>query len=238
VHCHILPAVDDGPQDLSESLGLARLLVEEGVTDVVATPHQLGRWDGTNRSADVRRAVGELQQQVHQAGIPLTLHAGGEVRLDERIPMLLKADQVMTLADHGRWLLLELPPAAAIAPKAVVTFLAQAGVGIILAHAERYDSLSGDPNAAQQWLESGAVLQVNAGSLLGGSGERAERAAWAWVERGWVSLLASDAHSTNTRRPRLAEALDAVVRRGGLETARRICIDNPARVLDRLETLG
>src|SRR5262245_47968493 len=235
VHCHILPGVDDGPQDLNESVALARMLVEEGVTDVIATPHQLGRWDGANTGPQVRQAVAEFQDDLNKSSIPLRIHPGGEIRLDERVPALLRSERVLTLADNERWLLLELPPSVAIAPKPLAAYLRQSGAGIVLAHAERYDCLSADANSAAAWIDEGIALQVNAASLLGGSGERARQAAWSWLERGWVSIIASDAHSTNTRRPRLAEALDAIVRRSGQDTAFRVCIDNPSRVLEGLE---
>ncbi len=237
VHCHILPDVDDGPADLAESLALARMLVEDGVTDVIATPHQLGRWDGANRAADIRRAVHALQQEINAGGIPLTLHSGGEVRLDERIPMLLRTDQVLTLADHKRWLLIELPPSVTLAPKALAAHIKPTGASIVLAHAERYDCLVNAAESAAAWVEQKIALQVNAASLLGGSGQRAQQAAWDWLARGWVAVIASDAHSTNTRRPRLAEAIDAIVQRVGHDCARRVCIENPLRVLEGRELL-
>jgi protein-tyrosine phosphatase len=235
VHCHILPGVDDGPQDLKESIALARMLVEEGVTDVIATPHQLGRWDGANTGPQVRQAVDELQNDLTRSNIPLRVHPGGEIRLDERVPALLRSEQVLTLADHKRWLLLELPPSVGIAPKPLAGYLRQTGAGIVLAHAERYDCLTADANSAAAWIDEGVAFQVNAASLFGASGERARQAAWTWLERGWVSIIASDAHSTNTRRPRMAEAVDAIVRRSGQESAFRVCIDNPLRVLEGLE---
>ena len=38
-HCHLLPAIDDGPPSTRESLELARQLVDTGVRMVVCTPH-------------------------------------------------------------------------------------------------------------------------------------------------------------------------------------------------------
>jgi protein-tyrosine phosphatase len=241
MHCHILPGIDDGPQNAGESLALCRMLVEEGITDVIATPHQLGRWDGTNTAPAVRTAVAELQRRVAEAKIPLTIHPGGEVRLDERIPKLLATDQVQTLADGKRYLLLELPPSLSIDAKVLVPFLTQggaAGTTIVLAHAERYDALTAasDPEAAMAaWTSLGVAMQVNASSLFGASGEWAENAAWHWLERGWVALLASDAHSTGKRRPRLQEAIDEIAGRLGEDVAKRVCSENPLSVLEGRE---
>jgi tyrosine-protein phosphatase YwqE len=44
VHCHILPALDDGALDLDDSVAMAAQAVEDGVEVVCATP-QLQRDD-------------------------------------------------------------------------------------------------------------------------------------------------------------------------------------------------
>ena len=40
IHCHILPGVDDGAQNLEETLEMCRIAVEDGITTTVASPHQ------------------------------------------------------------------------------------------------------------------------------------------------------------------------------------------------------
>ena len=39
IHTHILPGIDDGAQSLEDSLEMAKLAVEEGITKLVASPH-------------------------------------------------------------------------------------------------------------------------------------------------------------------------------------------------------
>lgn len=231
IHCHCLPEVDDGPQTFDEALALCRLLVADGFTDVIATPHQLGRYDGMNLSPQVRQATNQLQAALNARKVALRIHAGGEVRVDERIPRLLKDDRILTLNDAGRYMLLELSTAAYIDPAALLGFLGPCGVKVILAHAERYTALQRDRASAYRWVQRGAALQVNADSLLGGAGAAARDAAWDWLGRGWVSLVASDAHNTTTRRPRFADACEAITRKLGDATAIRVCVQNPMRVL-------
>ena len=233
VHCHVLPGLDDGPANLTESLNLCQALVEDGITDVIATPHQLGRWDGANHPLEVRDSVSDLQSRISNAKIALNVYPGAEVRLDERIPQMIGSGGVTTLADHGTYLLLELPHGFSPNPRTLVPYLTAAGTRIILAHAERSDTLVTNWRTVEAWVGQGVALQINASSLMVPDA-RAE-AAWSWLERGWVSLVASDAHGTGNRRPRMSEALDLIVRELGTETAQRVCIDNPARVLDGLE---
>ncbi|TSA12361.1 MAG: tyrosine protein phosphatase, partial [Deltaproteobacteria bacterium] len=39
IHAHILPGVDDGAKNWEQSLEMARMAVEDGITVMVATPH-------------------------------------------------------------------------------------------------------------------------------------------------------------------------------------------------------
>ena len=230
LHCHCLPGVDDGPRTLDDAVALCRMLVRDGITDVIATPHQLGRFDGSNWAEDVRRAVADLRETLVRERVPLSVYPGAEVRIDERIPRLLGDDRALTLADRREFLLIELPTAMAVGA-AAVTGLIGAWPTVVLAHAERYDVMRRDPAKAEEWVEAGIALQVNAASLLPDAPEACREVALMWLDQGWVSLVATDAHSTGARRPRMTEAIEFVEAEYGADVARKICLENPARVL-------
>ncbi|NJN98158.1 MAG: protein tyrosine phosphatase, partial [Anaerolineales bacterium] len=79
IHTHILPHVDDGARDLTESLDMARMAVADGLTHIFATPHHR---DYTTLSCqEVAERVAQLQAELDKAGIPLILLPGHEVRL-------------------------------------------------------------------------------------------------------------------------------------------------------------
>jgi protein-tyrosine phosphatase len=65
---------------------------------------------------------------------------------------------------------------------------------MILAHAERYDSLQTDPDSVQAWLDAGAVLQVNVSSLAGVHGPEAQAAGEQLLRSRLAYVLASDGH--------------------------------------------
>src|SRR3954447_5367639 len=156
--CHILPGIDDGPRNLDESLTLARLLMRDGITTVIATPHQLGRYDGQNIAAAGRAGVEEFQKVLDEKRIPLRVVAGGEVGIDERIAKFLADDRILTLADARKHLLLELPSSVAMDPAMLMPRLAETGLTIVLAHAERYENLHKDPDLAEAWVDAGVLL--------------------------------------------------------------------------------
>jgi protein-tyrosine phosphatase len=39
IHCHILPEIDDGPSNITESIEMAKIAALDGITKIVATPH-------------------------------------------------------------------------------------------------------------------------------------------------------------------------------------------------------
>ena len=230
VHCHCLPGLDDGPKTPDEALALCRALVADGVTTVVATPHQLGRYDRRNAAPVVRAAVQALRSRLDAAGVPLDVLPGADVRLDERIVPLLTSGEVLTVGG-GNCLLLELPHETYIDPTPMIRLLAARGMRSIVTHPERHEAVRRRPECVTPWLQAGALLQLTAGSLLGTFGRGAEAAAWKWLEAGQAAVVASDAHDTERRPPCMTQAVEAIERRLGTEIARRVCMENPARVV-------
>jgi len=231
VHCHCLPGLDDGPVRMTESLDLCQRLVADGINTVIATPHQLGRYDGRNTPPQIRAAVAALNQAVAEEGLSLRVSPGAEVRIDERIPGLLAENEILTLADGGRYLLLELPYDAPISPVGLAQQLWSMGIMPILAHPERCGYLCKSPASVLEWLDGPICLQLTAGSIVGAFGPAAQQACWYWLRRGAVALVASDAHDDSGRRPYMSAALAAISRYLGAGLARQICVENPQRVL-------
>lgn len=237
LHCHILPETDDGPESLEESIALARALIRDGITHAIATPHQLGRYEGRNHAVEIRARVEKLQAAFDQLKLPLKLAPGGEVRIDPSIPKLLESDVILALADRKKHLLLELPTQVPMGANSVMQHLAAIGLKIILAHAERYEMHRKDPATLAAWVDAGAIIQINAGSITGANGEKLQKMCFDWIEKGWVSVTSSDAHSTGNRRPRMTEAIDTLVSRFDESVARLICIENPSRIFNGEEVV-
>jgi len=96
IHCHLLPQIDDGPKDWETSLAMARMAVANGIGTIVATPHQLGRYE-RNSAEQILQLTAEGQQRITQAGLPLTILPGADVRIQEDLPELVERGHVLTL---------------------------------------------------------------------------------------------------------------------------------------------
>src|SRR5829696_7501536 len=137
IHCHCLPGLDDGPKTTDDALALCRALAADGLTTVVATPHQLGRYDLRNNAAAIRAAAAALRSTLAAENVPLEIRVGADVRVDERILPLLASGEVLTLGG-GPYLLLELPHETYIEPEPLIRVLASRGVRCIITHPERH----------------------------------------------------------------------------------------------------
>lgn len=231
VHCHCLPGLDDGPGTMDQALALCGALVADGITAVVATPHQLGRYEGASDGQTIRDSVQQLRDQLSQLGIPLDIAAGAVVRLDERLPQLLASDQVLALPDGGDHLLLELPRSIYIEPAPLIRAMYVRGMSVIVCEPERNGHAVRHPERVARWISEGAQVQLNAGSLCGDYGHAAEQAAWNWLSTGLAALVATGAHGRDYRPPRMSQAIRLIEQRLGEEAARTVCLENPLRVV-------
>lgn len=231
IHCHCLSGIDDGPESFEESIALCHALVEDNIRCVVATPHQLGRFEARTDAKRIRDGVRRLNYELFQRGLDIVVYPGAEVRLDERICTLLTEGEILTLADRRRHLLLELPDDVFIDIEPLLRTMAGRNLTPILAHPERNAPLLRHMHVLSRWRACGARLQVTAASIVGAFGRRAEEAAGELLALGWVEVVASDAHDTGANRPYMRDAFAKISDGLDCETACRLCIENPLRVV-------
>ncbi len=229
IHCHILPGIDDGARDWDVSLEMARVLAADGVQTVIATPHQLGNF-ASNDAVTIRQRVEQLRDRLAAASIPLAVLAGGDVRIEATLCRELAADQVLSLGDHRRHVLLELPHELYFPLEPLLADLARMGLTGILSHPERNQGILREPHLVKQLVENGCLMQVTAGSLLGSFGPAAQTLSEQLLREGLIHFIATDAHGATRRRPRLGDAFRHIAALTDENLATRICGHNPARV--------
>ena len=231
-HNHLMPAVDDGAQNLDESREGLSMLRSQGVREIITTPHF--------QASIVRRpkelaahldaldvAWAELKSLADAEFPDLRLERGVEVALD--IPHPRIEDPRLRLAATS-FVLVEFPYMS-IPPNSTMAIreLVQNGIRPIIAHPERYSGMSGDPDLLESWRDAGASIQVNAGSLLGYYGANARRLSWWILSRGFADYLCSDYHSRG--KCAVQECATVMKERGGEAQHRALTITNPRRIL-------
>ena len=179
VHCHILPGIDDGASDLTESLALLQLAVADGITQMVATPHiNPGYFDNTKTS--ISQSLTQLRTALTQQNIAIQIAAAAEIRVTADLMPAFEQGQLPIL---GHWqgqqvLLLEFPHSH-IPPGAdrLVKWLLGKNVLPMLAHPERNRDIQLDLKKLLPFQRMGCLLQLTASSVLGDMGESSKETA-------------------------------------------------------------
>jgi protein-tyrosine phosphatase len=177
----------------------------------------------------MERGVAELNRDFHQEGLSVTVLHGGEVDL-EQLPTLTGEDvRRFTLAQTGRYLLVEIPLVGwPLYLDRRVLELRSGNITPLLAHPERNREVQRNPGVIAAAVSAGALIQVTASSLDGRLGRRVKRACDRLLELGIVHVLASDAHAPAIRAAGLSKAISAL-RDDGL--ARYLTQDVPAAII-------
>ena len=231
IHNHILPGIDDGAQNLTISRQMARMAQDTGIKDIIATPHVIrGIFD--NSRERILQGVKDLKQNLQENNIAINLWPGAEYHLEPDLVERLHRQELMTLNDTGRYLLVELPQTMVPDYTAELFFELQiAGVRPVIAHPERNQRLMENGALLEVISSCNAVLQLTAASLTGLFGSKVQKNAWALINEPYTVVTASDAHSTHGRAPRLGEAYLEIRSRLGQETAQLLCFENPERIV-------
>ena len=210
IHCHILPDVDDGARDLSESLQMLQAAKEVGITSIVCTPHCRRPYFDFDKMWEAFRL---LQSQTE-----MPLQMGFEVNVTKLLSLGL--DWVDHLHfDGSDEFLLELEDEANEVDfreyRRIVYEIQCQGYDVIIAHPERYLAIQHRPELAYELVRMGCRLQASGDFIYGGRtpdphaqngtahtlaaklsprSRRVSACAQRLFKEGWYSHIASDAH--------------------------------------------
>jgi protein-tyrosine phosphatase len=231
LHAHILPGIDDGAQTIEDSLAMAEVALEDGITMLVATPHVVrGIFD--NRKEDILKDVETLNNRLKKDGIGLLVLPGAEYRLEPDLPKRLAAGELLTLNNTGKYLLVELP--ASMVPEYTEQILYEIqlqGVTPIVAHPERNLGLAQKPQLLQEWSKRGIRAQITSASITGWFGRSVKKRALHFLHTGAAQIIASDGHEARGRAPLMHAAFKEIENLWGIELARTLSIKNPDLII-------
>jgi protein-tyrosine phosphatase len=232
IHCHILPGVDDGARDMEASLAMARRAVEDGIEVIVATPHWPLEADPVS-AARIVELTAEVQAELDREQIPLRLIPGHECAITPELPEELAKGGALGFGGKTRYALLETPYHHLPFYLRDIVFQVQSrGFAPVIAHPERNPIVQHNPEQLIEYVRSGCLVQVTASSLTGQWGAASKKAGLALFRKGLAHIIASDAHSPNSRPPVMSEARKLVADVVSEEVARRAVEDLPRKIIN------
>lgn len=232
IHCHILPAIDDGPSDLQKTLEMLRIAAGDGITHIVATPHY--RHGEPPTVQDIRGKIALVQTEMAKNNITVKLMEGADIRLTYELMEGIEKNEIPTI-NNSSYFLLELPD---LIPPHVNDFLFEArvrGFVPVITHPERNHSLISFPEKIKALKDAGALIQLTAMSVTGNFGRQIKKFAGQLLKKGYVDFIATDAHSTRQRPPLLSKAYMETVAVLDKVRGDRIFFDNPEALVENRE---
>jgi protein-tyrosine phosphatase len=238
IHTHVLPGIDDGPDDLEAAQNLLAAFHASGTDRVFCTSHLLSPHFDSNLDG-LRAAYHRLTEGLTRHDGP-ELALGAELRMTASLADLLRMGEVPALGDSHYVLCEFRSDHVSTRALELVHELVVRGYQPIMAHPERNLELQKHPERLDELAACGLLFQVTAQCFEAGphDGHPGQRLAWRMLEEGRVAVIASDAHDPAVRPPGLLPAYEAISAHAGdavaevlMMNANAIWADEPVREL-------
>jgi tyrosine-protein phosphatase YwqE len=194
MHSHLLPGIDDGAQQIENTVEMAERFFLMGYQKLITTPHVM--WDYYRNSPEIiEEKLLYVREVLKERGIAIEIEAAAEYYLDEYFMELVRKAQPLLCFGQSRYVLFEtsyMAPSQSL--HRVIFELRSLGYQPILAHPERYTYFFNKWEEILEVREKGCLLQVNANSLTGYYSKTSKFIAEKLIESGAVSFLGSDCH--------------------------------------------
>lgn len=231
MHTHILPGVDDGARDMQETKEMLYQAYLEGVRHIVVTPH----FSLDSRNMAVGELMGKLEEVKRMAlsTVPaMEFSLGNELLNGPGMVNALNEGRALTLGGTS-YILVEFLPKDSY--RKIYTSLhnyLMNGYIPIVAHVERYEALARRTDRLDELIKIGVLFQMNTSSLIGGKRRRSASHHRMLLEEGYIHLLGSDCHRSDSRSPLMRGALQNLTEELlNSSTVQAVLQENPEKVL-------
>lgn len=236
IHCHALFRVDDGAKNEEMMKNMLRAAYEDGTRYLCFTPHfKIHEFDDENEVIEQKKRLDrrfKVALTYAEENLPdFKLFLGNEVMYHNGADESLYTKKCNFLGDSSFALIEFSPNSSGFEIENAVIRLLRKGIRPVIAHVERYSAFVKDLELISSLHESGALLQVNAGSITEFKHGKTARFLKRIFKKHLVDIVASDAHDDSDFPPCLSNAYSSIVKRYGNDYADKIFHLTPLSVL-------
>lgn len=234
IHSHILPGLDDGPQDLKTSKQMLYKAYESGIRHIIATPH-FREQRFTKSVAEVKASYEQVKDLIKEEGLNINLYLGNEIYYSSNTSSLLLNNEVLTMAGSD-YVLLEFSSASPYQYiKSGIQNIIMSGYLPILAHFERYDSIVSNWNHIEEIYDMGVCIQINASTITGPFLNKHTKLAKKLLKYDMVDFIATDSHNLDSRSPSLTDCKSYINKKYGNDLLNKLLYINPSKLINNKE---
>ena len=191
IHTHILPYIDDGSSSLEESIEMIEDSINQGIKDIILTPHFDIYQEKCNHNIDYFEEFQNFKKEVEKRNIEVNLYLGNEIYYTPKVYKYLKEKKIFPLGNTNK-VLIEFSFTNEIKNiEDIIYEFKIEGYEVIIAHVERYNYAN--YKLIKSWKEKGALIQVNASSFY--ETQKQKRLAKKLLKNNLIDYIASDTHS-------------------------------------------
>ena len=231
VHCHILPEIDDGSKTMEESIKMAKIASEEGIKKIISTSH-FHPESKFIMGKELENKIENLNYILKENKIDVEVYIGNEIYYTQ--DLLSKLDELgFYTLNNSRYVLIEFSPIKFPENLADIVYeFKLKGYIPVLAHIERYSDIVKSPNLVYDYINEGALIQVNASSIVGKNGKEVKKLCDILLDCDMIHFVGTDAHGSDKRRPLIKDAYYYTEEKIGVRKAKKIFYSNPQNMIN------
>lgn len=224
IHCHIVPGVDDGAQNIEKSLELLQKAKEVGINKIICTSHFLYDNEHYNkRFKEVYRVA---------KGFGIKLYKGNEILLNSSTVDEIINGRVETL-NGTRYVLIELKRKNNLSFTEICNYfdeLIENGFKIIMAHPEQTEKTFKKIDKLLKLRDLGILFQIDAPSFY--TRFIYKRRIKKMLKYDLVDFVATDVHKRVENYDCFNKLYKYIEKKYGKKKAEKIFYENPSKVID------
>lgn len=208
-HTHILPNIDDGPSNVEDSIQMLNLLKNQGLTNIVLTPHYYCLKESIDSFVTQRNKSFEaLAQTLADNDFVFTL--GAEVLLHKNL--FINPDLELLKIGKTDYMLVELNLAGNIDQTLynIEQLIYSYNIIPIISHIENYPYFKRYPNTIIDLIKLGCLIQINTCSINGLNKLFIQKL----IKHNFVHLIGTDCHNNTSRKPVYADFKQFISKKG------------------------
>ncbi|SHG03018.1 tyrosine-protein phosphatase [Ornithinibacillus halophilus] len=193
IHSHILPGFDNGARTEDESIAMVHKAMSEGIDKIILTPSYISGESLVNPD-QIFEAVSLLDNKLYEMNVPVKVYPGQLIHVYGEISTDLENGDLLPLNHKSQYVLIKLPNSHVPQYIEKLFFDIQIkGYTPVIAQPELNQELMEKPNVLYYLVKSGALTQVNTGSIAGKNGKKIQKLSLDLLERNLIHFLGTDA---------------------------------------------